>query len=72
MEKEKLLLQVKSEVGMTGGEWFGAFFCTPYGLIKYFDWKKTYPRKSSQVCTLYLIALGINVILTLIRLSVGY
>ena len=59
-----------SDEGMTGGEWLGAFFCTPYGLVKYFDWKKTHPRKSSQVCTLYLILLAINIIFTLIRIAI--
>jgi len=59
-----------SNEGMTGGEWLGAFFCTPYGLIKYFDWKKTYPRKSSQVCTLYIIVFIINIILTFIRIAI--
>ena len=37
-----------SNEGMTGGEWLGAFFCTPYGLIKYFDWKKKLPEKQSR------------------------
>lgn len=56
--------------GMSGGEWLGAFFCTPYALIKYFDWKKEYPRKSKQVCTLYLIVLALNILLGLLQIMI--
>ncbi|MBD3342376.1 MAG: hypothetical protein GF353_24965 [Candidatus Lokiarchaeota archaeon] len=58
-----------AEEGMTPGEWIGAFLCTPYGLIKYFDWKDQYPLKSKQVCILYLILLAINVLLTFARIA---
>ena len=62
-------LVVNSEEGMSGGEWLGAFFCSPYGLIKYFEWKKTYPKKSSQVCTLYLILMALNILFALLRIA---
>jgi hypothetical protein len=55
-----------STEGMTGGEWLGAIFCTPYGLIKYFDWKKTSPRKAKQVCTFYLIAYPIAILIRIL------
>jgi len=65
----KPIEDASTKEGMSGGEWLGAFFCTPYGLIKYFEWKKTYPRKSSQVCTLYLILLALNILFALVRIA---
>jgi len=58
------------EEGMTGGEWIGAFLCTPYGLIKYFEWKNEYPKKASQVCTLYLILLAANILFTICQIAI--
>jgi len=80
-EKEKQLAkkpvspsykEAPEEEGMTAGEWLGAIICTPYGLIKYFDWKKQYPRKSKQVCIFYLIAIPIAILLRLLTISSNY
>ena len=68
-ESEELSEPEKEDLvtGMTGGEWLGAIVCTPYGLIKYFQWSGFYPRKSKQVCYLYLIALLLNILLVICR-----
>jgi len=55
-----------SAPSITGGEWVGIVFCTPFGLMKYFGWKKTSPKKAKQVCTFYLIAYPIAILIRII------
>ncbi|MGH1364042.1 MAG: PDZ domain-containing protein [Calditrichia bacterium] len=60
--------EVNAEEGMTSDEWVCSFFCVPYGIYKYFDWQKSYPKKASQVCTFYIVLFVINILIRLLML----
>ena len=55
---------IESE-GLTGGEVAGVILCWPYSLYLFFKSLKEYPRKSKQICIIYLIFFVIGVLIQL-------
>ncbi len=59
-------LEEYSSQEITGGEWFGIVLCTPYGLVKFFTWKDSHPKKANKVCVFYLIAYPVAILIRIL------